>query len=106
MENSQLSKNATSFGLAVALASAVNAVLVVIKEKSPAVESAMKNLTGHHWITHSVIVLGVFVLAGLIFSRANAGQGVKLTANSLLRTLVAGVATGAVIIFGFYLFAD
>ena len=106
MENFQLSKYPTSFGLAVALASVVNGVLVVIKEKSPAVESVLQKLTGHHWVTHSVIVIGLFVLSGWLFSRANAGQGVKLTASRLLRTLVAGVATGALIIFGFYLFCD
>ena len=106
MENSQLSKYTTSFGLAVALASVANAVLVVIKEKSPDMQSAMQKITGHHWVTHSVIVLGVFVLSGWLFSRANAGQGIKVTTSSLLRTLVAGVATGSLIIVGFYLFAD
>jgi len=89
-----------------ALASVVNGGLVVIKEKSPAVQAEMQKLTGHHWVTHSVIVIGLFVLCGLIFARANSGQGLKLTANRLLRTLVAGIATGALIIVGFYLFGD
>jgi hypothetical protein len=106
MENSQLSKYTTSFGLAVVLASVANAVLVVIKEKSPAVQSAMQKLTGHHWVTHSVIVIGLFVLCGWFFAQPNSGQGIKLTANRLIRTLVLGVATGALIIFGFYLFGD
>ena len=106
MENSQLSKSTISFGLAVALASVVNGVLVVIKEKSPAVQFAMQKLTGHHWVTHSVIVLGLFILSGWFFTRLNAGSGVKLTARRLIATLVAGVATGALIIFGFYLLCD
>ena len=52
------------------------------------------------------MVTDLFVFCGWLFSRANAGQGVKLTAKRLIRTLVAGVATGALITLGFYLFCD
>ena len=55
MEPAGLSKHTVSFGLALAIASVVNGVLVIAKEKSPAVQAAMQKLTGSHWVTHVVI---------------------------------------------------
>jgi hypothetical protein len=106
MENSGVSKYTISFGLSLALASVVNALLVIVKEKSPAVQAGMQKLTGHHWVSHSVIVLGLFVVLGWLFARAQAGQRLKMTANLLIGTLVMGVATGGVLILGFYLIGD
>ena len=106
MENTGISKYTISFGLSLALASVVNGLLVVAKEKSHAVQAGMQKLTGSHWVTHVVIVLAVFALSGWLFGLANGGQGVKMTANHLIRTIVAGVAAGGLIILGFYLIGD
>ena len=106
MENTTVPKYAGSFGFSLALASVVNALLVVIKERSPTVMSGMKNITGHHWITHSVIVLVVFVLFGWIFSRFNNGKGMELTVGRLVATLISGVGLGIIMIVGFYLIGD
>ncbi len=106
MEKTGLSKYANSFGIALALASVVNALLVVIKEKSPAVQTSMKNLTGHHWITQSGFIVGLFLLAGWLFAQVNAGQGFKLTTGRVIGAVVAGVGLGATIIFAFYLIGD
>lgn len=105
-ENTGVSKYARSFGLSLALASVVNGLLVVAKEKSPAIQSAMQRLTGHHWVTHVVVVLAVYAGGGWLFARPNGGQGVRLTANSLIATLMSGVMAGALIIAGFYLLGD
>jgi hypothetical protein len=106
MENTGLSKYTISFGLSLALASVVNGLLVVAKEKIPAVLSGMQKLIGHHWVSHSVIILGLFVFCGWLFAQANGGQGVKLNASRLIRTLMVSVITGGVIILGFYLIGD
>ena len=66
----------------------------------------MQKLTGHHWVSHSVIILGLFVICGWLFAQANGGQGIKLTANRLIGTFVAGVAMGGLIIVGYYLIGD
>ncbi len=105
-ENTGVSKYARSFGLSLALASVVNGLLVVAKEKSPAIQSAMQKLTGHHWVTHGVIILGLYAGCGLIFAKSNGGQGVKLTANGLIAAVAAGVGIGGLIILGFYLIGD
>lgn len=100
MENNTLSKYTVSFGLSLAICSVINALLVVAKEKSPAVQSAMQKLTGHHWITHSAIVLVLFVALGLLLAK------VSLPVNRLIKTIVAGVLVSGLIIVGFYLIAD
>lgn len=106
METAGISKHTISFGLAAALASVVNAVLVVVKEKSPAVEAGLQKLTGNHWISHAAIVFSLFAVFGWLSARANRGQGPKMSASRLIVTIVAGVVTGGVIIVGFYLIGD
>ena len=105
MENTGLSKYTISFGLAFALASVLNALLVVVKEKIPSVTVGLQGLTGHHWISHAAIVLGLFVAFGWIFAQPNAGQGLKMTVNRLIGLVVAGVLIGGFIISAFYLIA-
>lgn len=100
MENNTLSKYTVSFGLSLAICSVINALLVVAKEKSIAVQSAMQKLTGHHWVTHAVIVLGLFVVLGLLLAK------VALPVNHLIKAIVAGVFVSGLIIVGFYLVAD
>jgi hypothetical protein len=104
--NPGLSKYTRSFALSFAAAAVVNGLLVIGKEKSPAVMAAMKHLTGHHWISHSAIVITLFFILGWLLARSNGGSGVKLNVNSLIRILVGGTILGAAIIAGFYLFAD
>jgi len=106
MENNNLSRYTLSFGLVLAVASVANGLLVIAKEKIPAVLAGMQKLTGHHWITHSAIILGLFIFGGWLLAQVNTGQGIKLTANRLLGTLVAGVSVGALVILGFFLVGD
>ena len=106
MENVGVSKYTIAFGLSAALASVVNALLVIAKEKSQAVQAGMQKLTGHHWVTHCVIVLVVFGFFGWLFARANGGRGVQMSVNRLIGTLVAGVVVGGLVIVGFYLIGD
>ena len=106
MENPGLSKSTVSFGLSLALASVVNGLLVIAKESSPAVQAGMQKLSGHHWITHSVLILALFAGGGWLFAQFNGGRGVTISPNWLIRTLLSGVALGALLILGFYLIGD
>ena len=102
MENTGVSKYTASFGLALAVTSVANGLLVVAKEKIPAVMAGMQKLTGHHWITHSVIIVALFALLGLLFAQPNGGQGMRLAGNRVITALVSGVVFGALIIVGFF----
>ena len=103
MNSSLLSKNSTAFGISLAVASLANALLVSAKEKSPKVLAFMKGLTGHHWITHCLVIILLFVVLGLILTRMNGGEGIRVSVHSLTATVVGGVVLGALIIVGFYL---
>jgi hypothetical protein len=103
MENTGISKWTISFGLSLALASVLNALLVLAKEKSPAVMAGLQRLTGHHWVSHGVVIIVLFAAFGWLFARANGGRGTGMTVNGLIRLLVSGVAAGGLIIVGFYL---
>jgi hypothetical protein len=106
MQNIALSRYTSSFGLSLGAASVVNALLVVAKEKSHVVMIGLQKLTGHHWITHSAIVLIVFTVLGLTFAHADGGRGVKITADRLVRVLIGSIVLGSLVIVGFYLIAD
>ena len=106
MENTNLSKASVSFGLSLAVTSIINAIIVAVKEKSDAVMNGMKKITGHHWTTHVLLVLVIFVVLALIFGAMNGGKGKAITAGKLISTIVSGVVVAGLIIVGFYLFAD
>jgi hypothetical protein len=106
MENNPVSKFTISFGLALAISSVANALLVVAKEKSPVVQALMRRMTGSHWITHVVFVLILFVAFGFLFASVKSGQGIKMPVNRLIKTIIAGVLVAGLIVVGFYALAD
>ena len=106
METAPISKYTVSFGLSVSVSSVINALLVVVKEKSPSVLAAMQRITGHQWVTHSAIVFILFGVFGWLFGRINGGQGLRMSVNRLIGTIMAGVVAGGVVIIGFYLIDD
>ncbi len=68
MTNSKLDKPTIGFGLSVAVVSILNTLLVIFKELTPTFKKAMADATGHHWTTHGVIVIGLFIVLGFVFS--------------------------------------
>ncbi len=106
MDNANISKYTVSFGLSLALCSILNALLVVAKEKSQALQGWMQKATGYQWVTHVVIILVLFALFGFVFAMTNGGRGPKTTINRLAAMIVTGVVAGGIIITGFYLTAD
>jgi hypothetical protein len=103
MENTSNSRYTISFGLSLAFASVMNALLVLAKEKIPAVMAAMQKLTAHHWVSHALIVLVLFVALGWLFAQANGGRGIIISFNRLIGIIMSGILLGGLIIVGFYL---
>lgn len=104
MENSEVGKYTRSFGLSFAITSVVSALLVILKESSEeGVLAWMAAVTGHHWITHGLINLILFVVIGWALARVNKGQGVSLSVNNLVSCIVGAVIISGVLIAGFYL---
>jgi lipoprotein signal peptidase len=104
MEQNEIGKYTRSFGLSFAITSVLSALLVILKElNEDTVLAWMKAATGHHWVTHGVLNLIVFVVLGWALSRPNRGQGVKISANGLVMSIVGAVVISGLLIMGFYL---
>jgi len=103
MEHDGIGKYTRSFGLSFAITSIISALLVILKESNEESFLAwMKAATGHHWVTHGILNLIIFVALGWAFSRPNNGQGLKITANVLVTCIVGAVLISGLLIAGFY----
>ena len=103
MESNTVSKYTVAYGFSLAIVSVINALLVLLKEMSEGVHAAMAKLTGHHWVTHSIFIVLLFIVLGWIFGRLNEGKGLQLPVNRLITAILAGVVIGGLIIAGFNL---
>jgi lipoprotein signal peptidase len=104
MENTGIGKYTRSFGMSFAITSVLSALLVILKESNEETVLAwMKAATGHHWVTHGIFNLIVFVGLGWALSRLDNGQGLKITANILVICIVCAVFVSGLIITGFYI---
>lgn len=64
-----MNKTTVAFGLAAAIACLFNTALAWAKDAYSPLNKFMASLTGHHWITHGLADLIVFIALGLIFSK-------------------------------------
>ena len=104
IETQEMGTYTKSFGISFAIASLFNALLVIVKEgNEDTVLAWMAAATGHHWVTHGILDLIVFLVVGWSLSRMNEGQGVTITSKALVTTIVASLAISWLIIVGFFL---
>lgn len=104
METIEIGKYTKSFGLSFAITSLISALLVILKETNEETVLAwMKAATGHHWITHGIIDIVLFVTLGWVLSMPNNGQGLKISANALIVNIVAAVLISGLLIAGFFI---
>lgn len=101
MQNHSPGNTSFAFGVSVAVTSIFTALLVIAKESAPALKASMKAFSGHHWTTHGLITLLVFVVLGLVLARLKVGE--RMTTTALTYALAAGVVISGLLIFGFYL---
>ena len=104
MENNEIGKYTRSFGLSFGITSVVSALLVILKETNEeSVLEGMKAITGHHWVTHGLFNLIVFLVLGWALSRPSNGQGVNISANGLISCIIGAIVVSGVLIASFYL---
>lgn len=88
-----------AFGLGLAIAALFNAALVLAKERLPGLLDWMNALTGHHWLTHSLLAMAVFLASGAILLLKRPGRASVLTIATAGATLAS-----TVVIAGYYFF--
>ena len=102
--NDQTLDNTTAaFALSAAVTVLFNTVLALVKDSVPALNDFMAALTGHHWITHGLADIVVFVVLGWIFMAS--GTGARMRANQVIMSLVAGVVVAGLGLAGWFLVA-
>jgi hypothetical protein len=101
MTNTQMDKYAAGFGLSLAVTSLLSAFILVIKERNESVMSAMKAALGHHWTTHGVLVIVLFVVLGFVFSNMKLEE--RWDSQKMLKYIIWAVIISGVIIAGFFL---
>ena len=93
---------AAAWGLSAAITVVFNVVLAFIKDSWPALNTFMAQLTGHHWRTHGLADVILFVLLGSFFT-ARGIPGGKLTNGSAVTVgaavIIASAALGLWFLF-------
>lgn len=86
------------YGISFATTSILSALLVVLKESNESVEELLVAITGHHWVTHGLLDVVVFVVLGAILSR----RDLNLSGNTLVTSVVGSTVLSGLIIAGYF----
>ena len=71
-----LSKSTIGFGISASITIILNMFLMILKEEIPKFHDAMVTLTGHHWISHGLIDIVIFLLLGFFLSKKEINQNI------------------------------
>jgi hypothetical protein len=99
---SQPSRTSMAFALAAAIACLFNTALAWFKDAYAPLNKFMASVSGHHWITHGLADLIVFVGLALIFM--NTPVESKITPERVVSILIWSVVAASVGLFGWFLF--
>ncbi|MDB4906868.1 MAG: hypothetical protein JWO05_1652 [Gemmatimonadetes bacterium] len=84
-----LNPASSAFALSAAIAIVFNTLLTWGKEAYPALNAFMASLSGHHWITHGLADVAVFIALGLVFMTF--GTASQMSPKQLVAVLVSAV---------------
>lgn len=90
-----------AFGLSYALTSVFSALLVVIKESSESVHHVLAVITGHHWVTHGLLDILLFVGLGLWLYSSRGDQ--HMAVDALIAIIVGSTLVSTLIIAGYFI---
>ena len=104
MANNEIGKYGRGFGVSFAITSLFSVIVLILKETNEhTVMAWMKAVTPHHWITHTLLDLIVFVVLGLVLAKTNNGQGIKVSSDRLNSIIAGAFVICGILIAGFYL---
>jgi hypothetical protein len=97
---SGLGSTSSGFALAAAITVLFNTGLAWAKDACKPLNKLMASLTGHHWITHAIADIVLFVVLGLIFAKL--GTAEKIAPGTLINVLTGAVIVAALGLVGWY----
>jgi len=86
---SSLDRVSAAFALSAAVTVVFNTLLAWVKDAYAPLNTFMAHLLGHHWTTHGVADVLLFVVLGFVF--LNLGTAQRMSSNRLVGTLVGAV---------------
>jgi hypothetical protein len=89
-----LDHTATAYGIAAAVAIVFNTLLAWVKDAYDPLNTAMAKTLGHHWTTHGVVVVLVFLVVGFVLSRSS-GDLIKSPYGAVYTLCAAVVLAGS-----------
>ncbi|HEX7504194.1 MAG TPA: hypothetical protein VF336_02905 [Syntrophales bacterium] len=101
MTSTTLDKTTIGFGLSAAVMSILNTLLVIFKELTPPFKAGMASAMGHHWTTHGVMVIVLFIVLGFVFSGVVKPE--SWSGSRLGQTIAGSVILSAAALAAFYL---
>ena len=102
-DNQALDSTTAAFALSAAVTVLFNTLLAWVKDSVPALNNFMAALTGHHWITHGLADIIVFIVLGFIFMRTRTAA--RMAPTSLIMALFVAVAVAGLGLAGWFLVA-
>ena len=92
----------SGFVLSAAITVVFNTALAWAKDAYPALNDFMRRIGGHHWTTHGVVDLLVFIGLGFLFTKTRAAE--MIAPNRLTTVLIGAVAIAALGLALWYVF--
>lgn len=100
-DSKNLDKRSAAFALAAAVAVLFNTALAWVKDAYAPLNTFMAHLFGHHWTTHGLFDLAVFVALGLLFN--STGIASRIEPQRLVAMLFAAVVIAGLGLAGWFL---
>ncbi len=97
-----MNSSTKGFVLAAAITVLFNTALAWAKDSSLALNNFMKSLTGHHWTTHGLVDLALFLFLGVAFTRSKAVS--KMEPEKLTTALIGAVMVASLGLALWYVF--
>ena len=97
----RLNPASAAFALSAAVTIVFNTLLTWGKEAYPPLNTFMASLTGHHWITHGLANVAVFLALGLLFARL--GTADHIGAQRPAFVLIAAVFVSGIGLAGWFI---
>jgi hypothetical protein len=98
----ELDRASAACALSVSVTLLFSTLLTWAKETYEPLHAFMASLTGHHWTTHGIVDVVLFVLLAIVFHRL--GLAGRISPQQLVGMLVASVIVAGMGVVGFFLF--